>query len=292
MNADPSNHDATAELRSLKSRYRELAEAAIDYDLAIQACANDPAKMATYCTAQGDTLDSLYVRWLGLAMKAAGDPVAEDGSAPSDKAPQVAVQPTSKEDLQVDEQSRGEPVAWTYRSPAQVEFNRKPTLTDDAELVRLMLERGDHEVTPLVPAAQPKPEQVNSPEIPDGSKPEQAVGDGVSQVRKELIAFEAWAVKEGFDVKRHNKGHGKHINSEVDAMWTGWLVRSDIGAPRPAVATAGDGFSLAFKYGFRAFGRSVPFESNPYGKDDIREVGEWAAGWMAAKTGEVSDYDL
>jgi hypothetical protein len=98
-------------------------------------------------------------------------------------------------------------------------------------------------------AEEPKDWQKACPDYPScpnlscpcEPRSEQAVGDGVSQVRKELIAFEAWAVKEGFDVKRHNKGHGKHINSEVDAMWTGWLVRSDIGAPRPAVTTAGDG---------------------------------------------------
>jgi len=49
----------------------------------------------------------------------------------------------------------GEVVAWQYRSPAQVEFRRKPSLTDDAELVRLMREVGGHEVIDLVPA-QPR----------------------------------------------------------------------------------------------------------------------------------------
>lgn len=34
------------------------------YDRAIRRCANDPDKMATYCTAQGDSLDTLYMIWM------------------------------------------------------------------------------------------------------------------------------------------------------------------------------------------------------------------------------------
>lgn len=42
----------------------EACEAGVVYDEAIQECANDPKKMATSCTAQGDTLDSLYADWI------------------------------------------------------------------------------------------------------------------------------------------------------------------------------------------------------------------------------------
>ena len=39
-------------------------EAAVAYDEAIKACSNSPAKMASFCTSQGDTLDTLYVDWI------------------------------------------------------------------------------------------------------------------------------------------------------------------------------------------------------------------------------------
>lgn len=39
-------------------------EAAIAYDDAIAACGNDPRQMSSFCTAQGDTLDSLYEDWI------------------------------------------------------------------------------------------------------------------------------------------------------------------------------------------------------------------------------------
>lgn len=42
----------------------EAMEAALAYDEAIRSCANDPDKMSSYCTAQGDDLDSLYFGWL------------------------------------------------------------------------------------------------------------------------------------------------------------------------------------------------------------------------------------
>lgn len=49
-----------------------LAEAAIAYDLAILACANDPSKMATAVTATGDDLDALYERLMARARLALG----------------------------------------------------------------------------------------------------------------------------------------------------------------------------------------------------------------------------
>ena len=44
----------------------DAAMAAIAYDKAISSCANDPKKMSSFCTAQGDDLDDLYFRWLNL----------------------------------------------------------------------------------------------------------------------------------------------------------------------------------------------------------------------------------
>lgn len=48
-------------------RCKELAAAVLAYDAAILACANDPARMSSLCTAKGDDLDMLYERWLVLA---------------------------------------------------------------------------------------------------------------------------------------------------------------------------------------------------------------------------------
>lgn len=46
------------------------AQAAIEYDAAIAASANDPEKMASFCSAQGDDLDTLYDRWINLSRAA------------------------------------------------------------------------------------------------------------------------------------------------------------------------------------------------------------------------------
>jgi hypothetical protein len=48
----------------------EAAEAALTYDEAIRACADDPNKMASFCTTQGDDLDALYDRWINLSRAA------------------------------------------------------------------------------------------------------------------------------------------------------------------------------------------------------------------------------
>ena len=45
-------------------------QAAIRYDDAIRSCANDPKKMASFCSAQGDDLDALYFDWITKARKA------------------------------------------------------------------------------------------------------------------------------------------------------------------------------------------------------------------------------
>lgn len=39
----------------------------IEYDREIESCGNNPEKMASHCTAQGDILDSLYFRVLSSA---------------------------------------------------------------------------------------------------------------------------------------------------------------------------------------------------------------------------------
>lgn len=43
------------------------ADAAIRYDEAIQKCAGDPGKMSSFCTAQDETLDTLYEAWITAA---------------------------------------------------------------------------------------------------------------------------------------------------------------------------------------------------------------------------------
>ena len=49
---------------------REAARAAIKYDDAIRSCANDPHTMSSFCTAQGDTLDTLYSEWISKSRAA------------------------------------------------------------------------------------------------------------------------------------------------------------------------------------------------------------------------------
>lgn len=45
----------------------DACEAAVCYDKAIRSCANDPDKMASYCTAAGEELDDLYADWVAAA---------------------------------------------------------------------------------------------------------------------------------------------------------------------------------------------------------------------------------
>ena len=48
----------------------EACQAGIIYSKAIESCANDPEKMASFCTAEGDTLDELYFNWINRCDKA------------------------------------------------------------------------------------------------------------------------------------------------------------------------------------------------------------------------------
>lgn len=55
----------------VKNLGTSLAELVVEYDKAIKSCANDPEKMSSFCTAQGDDLDELYFRMLDLATQLA-----------------------------------------------------------------------------------------------------------------------------------------------------------------------------------------------------------------------------
>ena len=48
----------------------DAARCAIAYDAAIQSCANDPDRMSSFCTAEGDSLDALYAAWIDAARAA------------------------------------------------------------------------------------------------------------------------------------------------------------------------------------------------------------------------------
>lgn len=52
-------------------------QAAIRYDAAIQQCANDPAKMSSHCTADGDSLDTLYGDWIDKSRAAIAKALGE-----------------------------------------------------------------------------------------------------------------------------------------------------------------------------------------------------------------------
>lgn len=52
------------EARATVEALIEAAEAASRYDDAIQSCANEPERMASFCTAEGDDLDFLYSDWI------------------------------------------------------------------------------------------------------------------------------------------------------------------------------------------------------------------------------------
>jgi hypothetical protein len=57
-------------LKAHRQLLRDACFAAIEYDKAIRACANDPEKMASFCTAQGQNLDDLYLAWIGATRNA------------------------------------------------------------------------------------------------------------------------------------------------------------------------------------------------------------------------------
>lgn len=58
------------QLRAALSLGANAFGAAMEYDKAIRASANDPFLMASSCTAQGETLDTLYAGWLSATRKA------------------------------------------------------------------------------------------------------------------------------------------------------------------------------------------------------------------------------
>ncbi len=47
-----------------------VCRAAIAYDKAIASCGNEPGKMTSFCTAEGDDLDALYADWMDKARAA------------------------------------------------------------------------------------------------------------------------------------------------------------------------------------------------------------------------------
>lgn len=51
----------------MKQMHKELARAVLAYDEAIQSCSDDPEKMSSFCTTQGDNLDDLYFRMMEIA---------------------------------------------------------------------------------------------------------------------------------------------------------------------------------------------------------------------------------
>jgi hypothetical protein len=54
----------------LLAALRQVTKAALAYDKAIHLCANDPEVMSSYCTAQGESLDRLYAKWIAAAEQA------------------------------------------------------------------------------------------------------------------------------------------------------------------------------------------------------------------------------
>lgn len=67
---DYSKRAANARLIAAAPEMLEACVAAMRYDEAIRGCADDPDKMSTYCTAQGEDLDALYMDWVGKAWRA------------------------------------------------------------------------------------------------------------------------------------------------------------------------------------------------------------------------------
>ncbi len=57
-------------LKAHKALLLKACHAAVEYDKAIRSCANEPEKMASFCTAQGQNLDDLYRAWINAARKA------------------------------------------------------------------------------------------------------------------------------------------------------------------------------------------------------------------------------
>ena len=62
--SSPTAEDrANAKLIAAAPELLAAAKAALEYDKAMTACANDPNKMASFCTSAGENLDRLYLDW-------------------------------------------------------------------------------------------------------------------------------------------------------------------------------------------------------------------------------------
>ncbi len=64
-----ANHIAKA-ITPILVAAKEAMESAIIYDKAIRSCSNDPKKMASFCSAQGKDLDTLYNSWIYRSTRA------------------------------------------------------------------------------------------------------------------------------------------------------------------------------------------------------------------------------
>ena len=68
--ADVCYEESDASLISAAPDMYEALEAATRYDDAIRSCANNPYKMASFCTAEGEELDTLYDDWVQKSRQA------------------------------------------------------------------------------------------------------------------------------------------------------------------------------------------------------------------------------
>ena len=75
--AQEGEANANARLIAAAPELLEACEAAIKYDEAIRSCANNPAALTSYGTAQGDSLDALYDEWMHKARAAIGNATGE-----------------------------------------------------------------------------------------------------------------------------------------------------------------------------------------------------------------------
>lgn len=57
----------------------EACKAALVYDQAIRACANDPDRMSSFCTAEGNDLDALYFAWMSMSQAAIAKVRGDEG---------------------------------------------------------------------------------------------------------------------------------------------------------------------------------------------------------------------
>ena len=58
---------AEARATAAEAREAKLSAAVLAYDAAIRGCANEPERMASFCTAEGDDLDTLYLAMIQAA---------------------------------------------------------------------------------------------------------------------------------------------------------------------------------------------------------------------------------